>query len=198
MNNNKRISIFLLIAIIAISLLPIRVRAATWSTDEAVETVEARIGRDNESNLNSNVEVIEYLQKKELRVIKILAVIAFAICILIIVLGAIYNWLLTPAIPLVIFIVVFSIYSLVRDRDVSEVDKSEARIELGLEDEIDTDSDEYLFNVVKEIVNEIYSKGDIVEEYTQEQATKEVLRLIGISRGRVISSDLIKFKTSVY
>lgn len=196
--NIKKISTIILLTVFVTMFLSIEISAANWSIDEAVSVVETRLNQEEWNNMknkiDSRMKAKEYLNSKNSRPMILLESIAGGICILASIVGLVLKRPEVSLIPIFIFLFLTSFILLFfNSKKPTDEDIAKAKIELGLE--VDVNSNEYIVSTTKEMINEIYSKGDTVEEYTQEEAIKEVLRLVGISRGKI---NLVDFKTSLY
>lgn len=187
MKSMKRLIVVMAVVFALFNLLAVQLKAAEWSEDEVVDLIKTKINKqrfdDLEKNNKVEAEIEESLTEDRAKYLYaymgVLLIISIIICVVAIktetpnhILGAVILWL-----------TVVPVYELIFKGLPSKEDVAKRKAELGIEA---TDETEIIKKTISGVLDEIYSSGDTINNYSIEEATEEITRKIGISEGKVL------------
>lgn len=188
MKNIKRLIIFIAVVFTLFNFLTVQSKAAEWSEEEVVELIKTKINKerfeDSERNRKTESDIRDDLIKSRMIYLYVYVGIIFIISVVLLIYFVKGGIIPNPMIPTMLFLTVLPFYMLLFNSYPDKEDIEKAKSELQIED---VDSEEYIKKTIKEVVSEIYSSEDIIDNYSLEEATKEITRKIGILEGKVLN-----------
>lgn len=188
MNNIKRLIIVIAVVFTLFNFLTVQSKAAEWSGEEVVELIKTKINKerfeDSERNRKTESDIRDDLIKKRMIFLYIFVGIIFIISVALLIYFVKGGIMPNPMIPTMLFLTVLPFYMLLFNGYPSKEDIEKAKAELKIED---VDSKEYIKKTTQEVVDEIYSSGDTISSYSQEEAISKITRKMGISEGKVLN-----------
>lgn len=170
------------------NFLAVQSKAAEWKEEEVIELVKRKINKARLDSYDENIklesDIREDLIKKRMIFLYIFVGIIFIISVLLIIYFVKGGIIPNPMIPTMLFLMVLPFWMLLFNNYPSKEDIEKVKAELKVED---VDSEEYIKKTTQEVVDEIYSSGDTIFSYSQEEAISEITRKMGISEGKVLN-----------
>lgn len=187
MKSIKRLITVMAVLFALFNLVAVQSKAAEWSEEEVIELVRSKINKArfdrHDENMKLEADIREDLIKDRAIFVFIYAGIVVIINIVLLILMFRDKIETSPVILALITLTILPVYALFFNGYPSNEDIAKEKAKFKIED---VDSEEFLIKTTKEVVKEIYSSGDIINNYSIEEATEEITRKIGISEGKVL------------